>query len=230
MENENNKDTTSVPPTPTPAPAPILAQAPTSGNANKMSISLIKYFVIIMSIGIGIAAIISIIAVLTGEWNGTISKLMMTTFYMTVHALAALAIMSTTEKTAQTSSSKILAGITFAVIVASFFTSVAGTWEFIGGQLVWSFYKFYLWLLVTSVVNVKLYEVSKVGGWTKYMSYLSAGITTIAFLYAQPSIFSSTPGTLPDLYFRGQTALIIALFSSLVVTLLLNKVAHSKKV
>lgn len=92
------------------------------------------------------AAGIAVTALLVGGFNDTLAKAIITLVLVAAHSIAALGYIKTSEKEDH-DDLQIFHNSVFAVIVLSFITSVGGTWEALGGDLLGKLYMTYFVLL-----------------------------------------------------------------------------------
>ena len=92
------------------------------------------------------AAVVAVVAVLAGSFNGTFAKALFTLLLVMAHALASLAYVEQTDKS-NGSSFKFFENTVFSIIVLSFFTSIFGVWGVLGGSIVAKLYGTYFVLL-----------------------------------------------------------------------------------
>lgn len=92
------------------------------------------------------AAAIAVVAVLAGSFNDTFGKALLTLLLVMVHALACLAFIERSAKSAA-DNFRFFENTVFFLIVLSFFTSIFGVWGVFPGSLVSRLYGTYLVLL-----------------------------------------------------------------------------------
>lgn len=203
------------------APPDPSAKTPTKTSA------LHKYTLYTLVGGLVVSALISIIAILIGEFTETIQRAITTTVLMMVHALMALAFISVhppKDKVAAT----IIMNITFALIVASFFTSVLGVWQILSGGIVGSLYTTYILALVLTLIVSLLLTASRDDAKTQALANTSIGSGVFLYALMQPWIFTEYADDLPDLYFRSVAAMAVLFATLAVLTTIFHRLYTAK--
>jgi hypothetical protein len=187
-----------------------------------------KYFLYVLIGGVVISALISIVAILIGEINDYIARALFTTLSMVVHAMIALAFISTAS-TQRTTGQEIVINTMFSVVVASFFTSTLGIWKVINGDTVVDFYQLYLYALIAALVVQVLLSIRAIDGITKGLVRASVGVTVFLWLYLIPSVFDDAyPKAWPELYYRGIAAIGILLGTILILVTIFHRLYLAK--
>lgn len=187
-----------------------------------------KYFLYVLIGGVVIAAIVSIAAILIGEINDYIARALLTTLSMVIHAMIALAFMSTTEKH-RTTGREIVVNTLFAITVASFFTTTLGIWKVIGTDVTGDFYQLYFYAIVASLIIWAMLGVQVLDTVTNRLMRISVGLVCAMWVYLIPSVFDDGyPRLWPEIYYRGIAAVGILLGTMLVLTAIFHKLYLTK--
>lgn len=200
-----------------------------------------------MAAGIALAALISIVAILFSGWSDPVAKSLGTVATMTVHALIAVVVLNTLQGKDKTSSQIILSSVVLVIVALSFFTSTLMIWEIINFDFGAALAKTYFWAFVTALTCAKILEQKMNSKWSDILAKVTLGITLFLFFYIQPGIYVSllpkqtVPSSydpritrevdqkLPDIYYRGQASLIVALVASGTIMVLVQKMFDGKK-
>lgn len=178
--------------------------------------SLIKrYFLYVLIGGLIASAGISIIAVLTGDFNETFGKAFATTIVLVIHTLTALAFLSI--KTQKSLSSRLLIDTFFWVVVASLLTAVLGIWGIFSETIVGDFYGVYIVAIITALIVSAVLTVHRQDQTTSAVMYGSIVSVVSTFLLTIPYFFADTNYVLPEVYGRITWAFLI--MSATLITL-----------
>lgn len=187
-----------------------------------------KYFLYVLIGGVVISAIISIVAILIGEINDYISRALLTTLSMVIHAMVALAFMSATSKD-RSIGQEIVTNTLFTITIASFFTSTLSIWKVISGDMTMDFYQLYLYALVAAFIVQVLLSVNVIDKVTNRLMQTSVGLTAFMWLYLIPSVFDDGyPKGWPEIYYRGIAAIGILLGTVLVLVTIFHRLYLTK--
>lgn len=187
-----------------------------------------KYFLYVLIGGVVISAIISIVAILIGEVNDYISRALLTTLSMVVHAMIALAFMSVTTKQ-RTTGQELVINTLFGITIASFFTSTLGIWRVVAGDTVLDFYQLYFYAIIAVFIVQMLLSVNTIDKITNRLMQTSVGLVVLLWLYLIPSVFdNSYPKSWPEIYYRGIAAIGIALGTVLILVTIFHRLYLTK--
>ena len=191
----------------------------------KSSFNLNKYFLYTLVGGLIISALISVVAVLIGEFNATMSRALGTTVTMVIHTLIALVLISASSKSKRPNGSFLINTLIF-ITIASFITSLLSIWDVLTGQIVVDLYALYFYTFFASLWSRLLLRV---GGAladkpTRIISLVAIGFTALFYVLLIPSTFTHYPATLPDVYYRGMAATAILLATTSVLTTVFHRI------
>lgn len=147
------------------------------------------------------AAGVAVLAVLTGEFNEVMVRVLMTLAMVVVHTLVCLAFIWTEERRASLESLAFFANALFLIFVGSFFTSIFAIWEVIGEETTFKIYRSFFYIGFAALHGNML---SKALGLEKYLdnliiaNYVMIGSVLLMVEYA---VFRGTE-VLNEMFFR----------------------------
>lgn len=178
-----------------------------------------KWFFYILIGGLVVSALISIIAVLIGEINDVVMRSLWTTVIMVVHSLVVVGFLSAASNNKNSLADEVILNTLITLTVASFMTSILGTWEVFSGEMVADLYQLYFYALFASILIFCLLHARLSDAATALSAKASIGIAVAFVLYLIPSVFDNTT-ILPDMYYRGIAAFAILLSTTVVITVI----------
>jgi hypothetical protein len=200
MENDPSQQPSPISP-PTPSAPPIV---PTPAGSNHFK--EIKSLVIKVLIGcLIVAAGLAVVAVLVGGFSEIMVRSLTTLVLVAVHAIAALTYIGKTDAEHEEGGLSFFSNVVFAVIVLSFITSVLGTWQILGGDIVWKLYATYFIFLFAALHGNMLHQAR---GKTSLIdnivraNYLFMMVVIVLLL---PIIYISS-GDFASIYYRALAA------------------------
>ena len=183
-----------------------------------------KYFLYTLVAGLVISALISVVAVLIGEFNSTMTQALSTTVSMVAHTIVLLLLVTINNRDKRRSGSLIINTLLL-VTVASFITSVLGIWGIIQSQMTGDLYLVYLYTIFAVLWVQLLLKVGQnlIDKPTRIISQIAIGFTALFYLMLLPTIFILSPG-LPELYYRMLAATVILLATTSVLTTVFHRI------
>lgn len=184
-----------------------------------------KYFFYVLIAGVVVAALISVIAVLVGEFNSIMSKALITTASMVFHTLLILMLISAGDSK-RSKTAEVLMNALVAITVASFITSFFTTWDILTGKIVGQLYLLYLYAFLAVSWSLLLSKVSEnsLDKTTRIVSRVGMTLTAILFALLVPTVFANNPDDLPEIYYRGLAAMAILLSTASVLVTVFHRV------
>lgn len=176
--------------------------------------------------GLVVAALISIVAILIGEFNEVIRKALGTTLLVMSHCLLILLIVMA-DRNNLIGRSLILTTV-LGTIFANIFTSIFGIWDIWEDSMSEHFLAFYVLLIGMAFVVTgirKLWLKTKAVSITTTVSIAAAGLFTVV---VTPWIFADNPELLDDFYYRLVGATTVLLATSFTLLAILNRIAVSR--
>lgn len=187
-----------------------------------------KYFLYVLIGGVIISALISVVAILIGEVNDYISRALLTTLSMVIHAMIALAFMSATNHT-HSRGQELVINTLFGITIASFFTSTLSIWKVIDGQTTTDFYQLYFYALIAAFIIQAMLSVNVIDKITANLMRAAQWMTVGMWVYLIPSVFdNSYPKSWPEIYYRGIAALGILLGTTLILVVIFHRLYVTK--
>ncbi len=183
-----------------------------------------KYFLYTLITGLVVSAIISVVAVLMGEFNSTVSNALYTTGSMVAHTLFALILIAINGKSGS-KGGVFIVNVLLLITVASFITTSLNIWSIITIQFTSDLYIAYGFLFFASLwVRVLLMVVNGVADKiTRVASYVSIGFTVLFYILLLPTIFTHAPDKLPEFLYRAIAATVILLATSSILTVVFRR-------
>lgn len=178
-----------------------------------------KWFFYILIGGLIVSALISIVAVLIGEINDLVARSLWTTVIMVAHSLVAVGFLSAASNSKNSDADEVVLNTLITLTVASFMTSVLGTWQVFSGDIVGDLYQLYFYVLFASILVFGLMHARFSDKATALSAKASIGITVTFVTYLIPSVFDNAR-VLPDVYYRGIAAMAILLSTTVVLTII----------
>lgn len=201
------------------------AQPSSSSQVPSTKFNLNKYFLYTLVGGLIISALISVVAVLIGEFNSTVSHALGTTVSMVIHTLVALLLISINTKSEKQNGSLLINTLIF-ITVASFITSILSIWDIITGQIVGDLYIIYFYTFCASLWARLLLRIGEnlLDKTTHIVGRTATGLTAFLYVLLIPSTLTHYPDTLPDLYYRTMAATAILLATASVLTTVFHRI------
>ena len=197
----------------------VATTAPVSRSA-----SLNKYFLYTLVAGLIISALISIVAVLVGEFNSTMARALGTTGSMVGHTLFALMIVSASSK--RSKAGGLILNALLAITIASFITSLLAIWDIVTGRVVSDLYLVYfytfsavLWIQLLLKVGENALDKA-----THITSFVGIGLTTLLYALLVPTVFIHYPDRAAEFHLRALAASAIALATASVLAIVFHRI------
>ena len=197
----------------------VAATAPTSRAAN-----LNKYFLYTLVAGLIISALISIVAVLVGEFNSTMARALGTTVSMVGHTLVALLIVSVGSRHKKGGSLILSALLT--ITIASFITSILAIWQIIKGGIIGDLYGVYFYTFCAVLWIQLLLKIGKnaLDKATHATSLVGVGFTALFYALLVPTVFIHYPNRAAEFHLRALAAAAIALATVSVLAIVFHRI------
>lgn len=197
----------------------VATTAPVSRSA-----SLNKYFLYTLVAGLIISALISIVAVLVGEFNSTMARALGTTGSMVGHTLVALMIVSASSKRGRAGG--LILNALLAITIASFITSLLAIWDIVTGRVVSDLYLVYfytfsavLWIQLLLKVGENALDKA-----THITSFVGIGLTILLYALLVPTVFIHYPDRAAEFHLRALAASAIALATASVLAIVFHRI------
>lgn len=180
-----------------------------------------KYIMYVLIGGLVLSALISIIAVLAGEFGDTVGRAFGTTLTIMVHSLLGLLFLSV--KRSRTLSSAIIVNTVFTLVVASMMTSILGIWDILSEQLVGDLYSTYFLTVIAALIIAGLVSTHTKDKVVGAVAWTGSGTVAVAFVSLLPWIFTDLPSLLPEFYFRVVAALFILAATTTILAIIFDR-------
>jgi len=195
---------------------------PQSQDKNDLS-KIKKYFMYVLVASLSLAALISIVAIIVGDFSSVIQKSFATVFLIFIHALLSLAFISVDKNKG---GSSLTVNVLFGIIVASFIVSGLSVWGIVSSTLTGQIYQVFISTIIASLFLELFGNLLKKDKIVKYLSYASMASVVLVYGLFMPLIFVTYPIDLPNIYFRllaasavlaGTLSILTAIFHRLYV-------------
>lgn len=183
-----------------------------------------KYFLYTLVAGLVVSALISITAVLIGEFNSTMGRALGTTGSMVAHTLVALLLLSNGTK--HNKGNSLVLNTLLLITIASFITSLLGIWDLISGRIVGDLYLVYFYTFGAVLWVQLLLEVGNnlVDKATRITSQISIGLTALFYVLIVPTAFINYPDKIAEIHLRAIAASAIALATASVLSTVFHRI------
>jgi hypothetical protein len=151
--------------------------------------SLKKLFIKILIASLIAAAVVAVIAVLVDQLSDIMWRALTTLGLVAAHAVASLAYIRTNGQLKDGEELKFFSNTVFVIIIFSFLTSVFGTWQVLGGELVVKLYLTYLVLLFVALHGELLSKTLKLESYINKIVYVNYVFMAIVFSMLMPLIY-----------------------------------------
>lgn len=191
---------------------------------NKSKFNELKLaFLYVLIGGLVIAALISISAILIGEFNSVIQKALSTTFVLVTHSLLALAIVS--ADTRNTLGKSVIATTILVSVVANMFTTTFGIWQIWGDGASLNAFHLYMLAIGTAFAVAAALSLRIAHQATRLLASASAGLMVLFSLLVVPWIVIDDSSSFDAFYFRAIAAAGILTATVFVITAIVNRIA-----
>lgn len=202
--------------------------APTATEENKSKLGKLKLaFLYVLIGGLVISALISVVAILIGEFNDIVQKAIATTVSLVVHSSIVLLVILA-DRTNQLGKS--IVPTTFVVtVIASMITSALGLWGVWGDDLSWRMVNVYALAIGIAFIIDGLMRLRLKTQLMQVLPYVTIGLFALLGLVLIPWILFFDATWVTDVYYRIIGATAILAVTSLVVTAIVNRISVAQK-
>jgi len=181
-------------------------------------------FLYVLVGGLIISALISVSAILIGEFNEVIQRALGTTITLVISSLIVLAIMSADKH--NTLGKSIILTTILGVVIVNMLISSLGIWGILSGDALLNAYSVYMLLIGTAFAVTGALRLQIAGNKTlTALSYASVGFVAVFSLSVLPWILVDDSSNFVALYYRVVAALSILASTLFVVTAIIQRVA-----
>ena len=188
--------------------------------------SLKVAFLYILVVGLGLAALTSVVALLVGEFNAIISKTLLTIFILFSHSLLLLAILWADTK--NTLGKAVVSTTIFVSLFANLVTATLGAWAILSAETMWRWTGLYFLAIGGAYIIAALLRFKEKQQSLQIAANTSAGFVGVTLVAIAPFVLKVVPHFDP-LYFRVVAALSILSSASFLITLILRSIARNKQ-
>jgi hypothetical protein len=194
----------------TPEPTPTAVSVEDSVKVGKIK----KAFLYILVGGLGLSALISISAILVGEFNSVVAKALFTTLIFVSHSLIVLGIVLADRN--NKIGKALLPTVILSVVIANMITTSFGTWEIWDSLYTWRAFQLYILFigaafLITSIRRLSIsHTATKISTSIALVSVITLTLLAAIWILDPNSFITTEP-----LFYRLIGALAILGFSAL---------------
>lgn len=216
-----------VPETPKPVkkPAAVVAPAPAQPETVTAKISNIKRaFLYVLVGGLVVSAIISISAILIGEFNSIVSKALLTTLVFMTHSLLVLGIILADRDNLVGKS--LVPTVILGSVIASMLTSSLGIWQIWGAEYSWRAISLYALIIGATFLYTWTRQLRINHTITKLSANVALGVIALLTLALSVWIIAPESGLVESPFFyRAIGALTVLGITAVSVSAIFNRVA-----
>ena len=206
---------------------PVPAQATVAKKSIDPKLGKIKIaFLYVLIGGLIISALISVIAILVGQFNEVVVKALLTTFIFVTHSLLILAFVSADRH--NTLGKAIFPTTIFIAIVANMFTSTLGTWGIWDNDVSWRAFLLYALAIGSAFIATGVLQLRVAHRNTNTAVYATVFFLALLTLVLIPWVLSTDSSWLGSLYYRVIGAITILGATTLSLSVIFNRIAVSQ--
>lgn len=209
----------------TPAPVPEVItdiKKPIDPKLSKLKIA----FLYVLIGGLVLSALISVFAILIGQFNEVVLKALLTTFIFMTHSLLILALLSADRH--NTVGKDLFPTTIFVTIIANMFTTTLGTWGVWDGDISWRAFLLYMLVIGSSFIATAALSLRLAHRNTNIAVYTTVGLVALLTVVLIPWVFAHTASDLGSFYYRLIGAITILTATTLSLTVIFNRIAVSQ--
>ncbi|MCD8561509.1 hypothetical protein LRY29_00300 [Candidatus Saccharibacteria bacterium] len=204
-----------------------MAESKPAKTQNETRLSKLKLaFLYVLIGGLVVSALISVTAILIGEFNEIVQKALFTTFVLVLYSCIALLVVLADTKN-QLGRSFIPTTI-LALIIANMVTSTLGIWGVWDGDISWRMMNVYALLIGSAFLISGARKLGLRHQAVQTMTYVTIGLIGLLTLVLIPWVLFYDASWLGDFYYRVIGALSILAVTALIVTSITNRIAVSQ--
>lgn len=177
--------------------------------------------------GLVVSALISVVAILIGEFNSVIQKALFTTFLLVLHGCIALLIVL--ADTRNQLGKSLIATTILGVVIANMLTSALGIWDILPGDMSSRLVGVYTLLVGTAFIIAGMLRLRLPHQPTTALAYASCSLMAVLALGLIPWILFHDSPFLSDLYYRAVGAVGILTVTGLLITCIVNRITVAQR-
>ena len=209
----------------TPVPVtPSIHPKPIDPKMSKLKLA----FLYVLIGGLVISALISVVAILIGQFNETVLKALMTTFIFVIHSLIVIAIVSADRNNRL--GKDIISTTILLTVIANMFTTTLATWQILPYDTSWKTFQVYTLaigsaFIVTAILKLRTLTHKL----TNNLTYTTVGLIILLTVLFVPWILNPDFSWNNSFYFRLIGAMTILAATTFSVAVIFNRIAASQK-
>ena len=209
----------------TPMPEPVAVE-PTIAFIDPKQSKLKIAFLYILIGGLVFSALISVVAILIGQFNEVVLKALHTTFIFMSHSLLIIALISADRY--NTIGKSLFPTTIFVTIIANMLTTTLGTWGVWDNDVSWRAFLLYMLVIGSAFIVTAALRLRTAHRNTDIAVYATVSFVTLLTIVLIPWVFTHTPAELGSFYYRLIGALTILAATALSLSVIFNKIAVSQ--
>jgi hypothetical protein len=209
-------------PVTTPAPELKAVKKTVDLKLNKIKVA----FLYVLIGGLIVSALISVVAILIGQFNEVVVKALLTTFIFVTHSLLILAFVSADRH--NTLGKNIFPTTIFIAIVANMFTTTLGTWGVWGNDVSWRAFLLYTLAIGAAFIATGVLKLRVAHRNTNIAVYATVLFLALLTLTLVPWVLSTDASWLGSFYYRVIGAITILGATSVSLSVIFNRIAISQ--
>ena len=206
-------------------PDQIAVKPTIASNDPKLSKLKIAFLYILIG-GLVVSALISIVAVLIGQFNEVVLKALLTTFIFMSHSLLIIALISADRY--NTIGKALFPTTIFVTIIANMLTTTLGTWGVWDNDVSWRAFLLYMLVIGSAFIVTAALRLRTSNRNTNIAAFATVSCITLLTIILIPWVFTHTPADLGSFYYRLIGALTILAATALSLSFIFNKIAVSQ--
>lgn len=209
--------------TPASVPETKPAVTPSTNPATESRLTKLKAaFLYVLIAGLAAAALVSVVALLVGQFNSAITKSLGTIFILLTHSLLILAILWG-DRYNQVGKTLLPTAIVI-LVFANMITMTLGTWEIISDETAWRATSLYFLIVGAVFILVGLLKLRIAHQVTQVALFTTMGFLVATVIALSPWVLNLF-SPLDSLYFRVVAALSILTTTSFIIAVIIRSIA-----
>ena len=197
---------------------PVVATKEDDNRIGKLKLA----FLYVLIGGLVLSAIISVVAIIIGEFNSVMTKAILMTVSFVIHSIVALLVILA-DKNNQLGRD-IIPTTFFATIIANMISSSLGLWEVLSGDMATRVFFVYAFVIGIAFIAEGLLRQMVKRPVTKALTYTSIALVLLQALVFIPWILFHDASWVTDMYYRIISALSILAVTSILITFIMRPV------
>ncbi|HEY8885980.1 MAG TPA: hypothetical protein VIM31_00565 [Candidatus Microsaccharimonas sp.] len=183
-------------------------------------------FLYVLIGGLIVSALISVVAILIGQFNEVVVKALLTTFIFVTHSLLILAFVSADRH--NTLGKNIFPTTIFIAIVANMFTTTLGTWGVWDNDISWRAFLLYTLAIGSAFIATGVLRLRVAHRNTNIAVYATVFFLALLTAILVPWVLSTDASWLGSFYYRVIGAITILGATTVSLSVIFNRIAVSQ--